>query len=168
MTTATGLRRTPQQARARQTADRVLCGLANLLGIHPLQDITMSMIADEIGISKAAIYRYYPDKPSVVRALAGCYTGPLADAIVRHGDDPDAAEATYIRHITDDVVLRAIWITGYTYADLGAYLADFERQVAERLTDHHARRRLWRQWLRNARGLAELQILDAAALEKAA
>ncbi len=170
MTTTTGLRRTPQQTRSQRTLDAILDATIELLiEGHRLEDLTMSTIATRASISKAAIYRYYPDRPTIIRAVADSYAGPLTDQIHEawRAGGVDEAVAAYRRAILDGPALREIWITGYSYAELGRWIADFEQQAANRLANDPSgagcQVSYWRTWLRNARAAVELELLDNTA-----
>lgn len=63
-------RRVPVQSRSQQTVQRVLDAATALLGQMPLQDLTTTRIASEAGLSIGALYRFFPDKQSIVDAIA--------------------------------------------------------------------------------------------------
>lgn len=64
-------RRDPVQERSQETVGRVLAGAGRLLarGLSP-QALTTAQIAAEAGLSVGALYRFFPDKQSVVDAIA--------------------------------------------------------------------------------------------------
>src|SRR5271157_3190169 len=63
-------RRAPVQLRSQQTVQRVLDAASALLGQMPLEDLTTTRIASEAGLSIGALYRFFPDKQTVVDAIA--------------------------------------------------------------------------------------------------
>ena len=63
-------RRVPVQSRSQQTVQRVLDAASALLGQMPLEDLTTTRIASEAGLSIGALYRFFPDKQSIVDAIA--------------------------------------------------------------------------------------------------
>lgn len=63
-------RREPEQVRSRAGVDAILRATSELLADSGVDQITMTAIAEQAGLSKAAIYRYFPNKPAVIRALA--------------------------------------------------------------------------------------------------
>jgi len=69
-------RRTPMQPRSQRTLEKVLDAASSLLAQFPLDDLTTTRIAIEAGISVGALYRFFPDKQSIVDAVA-----------IRHVDD---------------------------------------------------------------------------------
>ncbi|MGA9565550.1 MAG: TetR/AcrR family transcriptional regulator [Candidatus Korobacteraceae bacterium] len=63
-------RRVPVQSRSQQTVQRVLDAASALLSQMPLGDLTTTRIASEAGLSIGALYRFFPDKQTVVDAIA--------------------------------------------------------------------------------------------------
>ncbi len=66
----TSPRRAPLQLRSQQTVQRVLDAASSLLGQIPLEELTTTRIATEAGLSIGALYRFFPDKQTVVDAIA--------------------------------------------------------------------------------------------------
>ncbi len=67
---ATASRRSPVQLRSQQTVQRVLDAASSLLRQFPLEELTTTRIAVEAGLSIGALYRFFPDKQSIVDAIA--------------------------------------------------------------------------------------------------
>ncbi len=63
-------RREPEQERSRAGVASILDAAASLLDEHGIDQITMTAIAGEAGLSKAALYRYFPNKAAIIRSLA--------------------------------------------------------------------------------------------------
>ncbi|MEM9691426.1 MAG: TetR/AcrR family transcriptional regulator [Myxococcota bacterium] len=63
------LRRRPEQARSIARVEAVLAALKTLIGERGVDRVTMTDIAVEAGMSKAALYRYFPTKQAIVREL---------------------------------------------------------------------------------------------------
>jgi AcrR family transcriptional regulator len=63
-------RRTPVQSRSHQTVARVLDAASSLLTQMPLEEVTTTRIAAEAGLSVGALYRFFPDKQTIVDAIA--------------------------------------------------------------------------------------------------
>jgi AcrR family transcriptional regulator len=63
-------RRTPVQPRSQRTLEKVLDAASSLLGQMPLEDLTTTRIAIEAGMSVGTFYRFFPDKQSIVDAVA--------------------------------------------------------------------------------------------------
>ncbi len=142
------VRRVPQQDRARKSVDAILDATADLLSGGVPSDVTMSAIGERAGISKAAIYRYYPDRGAVMRALANRYLEQLdafldtelagisstADAVTRFGSIVDR----FYQLMVDEPGLRTIWITGFNSAELGTLTLETADRLAKRFVDASA------------------------------
>jgi AcrR family transcriptional regulator len=63
-------RRVPVQSRSQHTVQRVLDAASSLLEQMPLEDVTTTRIAAEAGLSIGALYRFFPDKQTVIDAIA--------------------------------------------------------------------------------------------------
>ena len=63
-------RRTPVQSRSQHTVQRVLDAASSLLEQMPLDDVTTTRIATEAGLSIGALYRFFPDKQTIIDAIA--------------------------------------------------------------------------------------------------
>jgi AcrR family transcriptional regulator len=63
-------RRLPVQSRSQQTVQRVLDAASSLLEEMPLEEVTTTRIAAEAGLSIGALYRFFPDKQTIIDAIA--------------------------------------------------------------------------------------------------
>lgn len=63
-------RREPEQRRSRAGVESILNAAAALLDEQGIDQITMTAIAAGAGLSKAALYRYFPNKAAIIRGLA--------------------------------------------------------------------------------------------------
>jgi AcrR family transcriptional regulator len=63
-------RRVPVQGRSQHTVQRVLDAASSLLEQMPLEDVTTTRIAAEAGLSIGALYRFFPDKQTIIDAIA--------------------------------------------------------------------------------------------------
>jgi len=70
LTVGIGSRRAPVQPRSMQTIHRVVEAASSLLCKMPLEDVTSTRIAGEAGISIGALYRFFPDKQTILDAVA--------------------------------------------------------------------------------------------------
>jgi AcrR family transcriptional regulator len=70
---ASASRRSPVQLRSQQTVQRVLDAASALLSQLPLEDVTTTRIAAEAGLSIGALYRFFPDKQTIIDAIAVCH-----------------------------------------------------------------------------------------------
>lgn len=63
-------RRAPVQLRSQQTVQRVLDAASALLQRVSLEEVTTTRIAEEAGLSVGALYRFFPDKQTIIDAIA--------------------------------------------------------------------------------------------------
>ena len=66
-------RKTPQQARSKQTREEILQATAHLLNRKPLEEVSTNHIARKTGISIGTLYKYYPNKDAVLADLSLMY-----------------------------------------------------------------------------------------------
>lgn len=69
----TGARIAPTQKRSRERMERILSTAIELIGAHGSDQMKMSEIAERCGISIGSLYQYFPDKRSIIAALAERY-----------------------------------------------------------------------------------------------
>ena len=63
-------RRSPVQERSQETVQRIFRAASDLLASAPIEEITTSRIARAAGLSIGALYRFFPDKQSIIDAIA--------------------------------------------------------------------------------------------------
>jgi|GEM_PF-484819 len=63
-------RRNPLQDRSLRTVARILDAASSLLTQMPLEEVTTRRIASEPGLSVGAVYRFFPDRQSIIDAIA--------------------------------------------------------------------------------------------------
>lgn len=63
-------RRMPVQSRAKATCDAILTAAARVLEDHGDAAFTTNRVADRAGVSIGSLYQYYPNKESILVALA--------------------------------------------------------------------------------------------------
>jgi AcrR family transcriptional regulator len=63
-------RKTPQQARSRQTREDILAATAHLLNRKPFGEVSTNHIAKKTGISIGTLYKYYPNKDAILADLS--------------------------------------------------------------------------------------------------
>ena len=71
--TRTGARIAPTQRRSRERMERILTTASELIGAEGSDQMKMSEIAERCGISIGSLYQYFPDKRSIIAALAERY-----------------------------------------------------------------------------------------------
>ena len=78
-----GVRRKPVQERSAETVQQVLNAASTLLGRMPLEEVTTSLVAKEAGISVGGLYRFFPDKQSIIDAIAVRHMQDFKAALLR-------------------------------------------------------------------------------------
>ena len=63
-------RRAPVQTRSQMTVQRLLDSASSLLQHMPLEEVTTTLIAAEAGLSIGGLYRFFPDKQTIIDAIA--------------------------------------------------------------------------------------------------
>jgi AcrR family transcriptional regulator len=63
-------RKTPQQSRSIRTREEILEATARLLNHHPFNEVSTNHIARKTGISIGTLYKYFPNKDSILAALS--------------------------------------------------------------------------------------------------
>ena len=115
MTIHTAARRLPAQARSRARFDQILAAAGELIGERGLEPVTLTDIAERAGMPLTAVYRYFPNKQSVLReltlqtfaydteTLVATGVGSLRDrgrtALRRRGWRPEVGVGTVGRHV---------------------------------------------------------------------
>lgn len=66
-------RRIPKQLRSRRTREEILEATAHLLNDRPLEEVSTNHIAQKTGISVGTLYKYYPNKDSILADLSLTY-----------------------------------------------------------------------------------------------
>ncbi|MGH9199575.1 MAG: TetR/AcrR family transcriptional regulator, partial [Acidimicrobiia bacterium] len=56
------------QAHRREVREAILDITAKLVGEHGLRSVTMSQIAEDTGIGRATLYKYFPDVEAILSA----------------------------------------------------------------------------------------------------
>ncbi len=86
-------RKTPRQPRAQHSVDVVLEAAAQLLEVTGEAGFNTNAVAERAGVSIGTLYRYFPDKASILRALAQRETEAHRSAVmaVLDGGSPGVA-----------------------------------------------------------------------------
>jgi AcrR family transcriptional regulator len=82
MSAVENMRKIPRQSRARDTVDVVLEAAAQVLEASGEAGFNTNAVAERAGVSIGALYRYFPDKAAILRALALRETDAHRDAVV--------------------------------------------------------------------------------------
>src|ERR1700743_1729136 len=94
-------RKTPPQARSRQTREDILAATAHLLNRKPLEEVSTNHIAKKTGISIGTLYKYYPNKDSILADLSLLYMQQDAECV---GAILDKYQAGQISKLLDELV----------------------------------------------------------------
>ncbi|MGE0218318.1 TetR family transcriptional regulator [Mycolicibacterium sp.] len=121
--------------------ERILSATSEVLREGGLELLTTSRVAERAGSTLPSVYRYFPDRTHLVRAVAEHYLDAIYDRLaadlvgLRTAEDARAALETALRNyyqaFIDDPALREIWAG--TIADralLGLNIADSQRNGA--------------------------------------
>ncbi len=81
------LRRRPAQARSRARVERIIAAAGELIGERGLEPVTLTDIAERADMALTAVYRYFPNKQSVVRELALQTFADDTDTLVATGTE---------------------------------------------------------------------------------
>lgn len=93
MSVVENTRKTPRQQRAQNSMDVVLEAAAQLLEASGEAGFNTNALAERAGVSIGTVYRYFPDKRSILRALAARETEAHRSAVmaVLDGGSPGVA-----------------------------------------------------------------------------
>jgi AcrR family transcriptional regulator len=88
-------RRSPRQPRSHRTRERILNTASSLLEDMPVDELTTTRIAADARVSTGSLYRFFPDKQSIIDAVA-----------VRHVEQFRASLATVVLKIVAGNIAR--------------------------------------------------------------
>jgi AcrR family transcriptional regulator len=96
-----------KQARSRKSLERLLDAAEEVLKKHGLEGATVPRIAAQAGLSPASVYRRFPDKDALMRAVALRYYARVHEKS-RHNLRPELWKGTSLRQKTYIVILNMI------------------------------------------------------------
>lgn len=76
-------RRTPRQARARETVEAIFEATARILQSEGRAGLNTNLIAEIAGVSVGTLYSYFPDKEAILLAMARRETVAVRDAVAK-------------------------------------------------------------------------------------
>ena len=76
-----GLRREPRQARSRARLAQILAAADAILAEEGVEALTVRRIAERAGVAVGSLYQFFPDKGSVVDAVARAYIAEFDGAV---------------------------------------------------------------------------------------
>lgn len=107
---------------------RIIVAALDLFGTHGVSGTSLQMIADAIGVTKAAVYHQFKSKDDVVIAVAETELAALQDAL-------DAAESETDQVTARDVLLTRVVDMAVTRRQLTGVL-QFDPVVVRLLAEH--------------------------------
>jgi len=109
------------EAHRREVRDAILDMTADLVGEHGLRSVTMSQIAEETGIGRATLYKYFPDVDAILLAWHDrqitCHLAQLAEVRDRAGGPGERLEG-----VLEAFALISHESHGHHDAELAAFL----------------------------------------------
>jgi AcrR family transcriptional regulator len=116
-------RKHPQQRRSQRTREDILDAAARLLNRHPLEEVSTNHIARKTGISIGTLYKYYPNKDSILADLSLMYMQKDAELV---GAIFDKYPAKQLNELLDELVdalmevhMNDARVRGVVYQNLG-------------------------------------------------
>jgi AcrR family transcriptional regulator len=126
------------EAHRRAVREATLDSTAGLVAKHGLRSVTMSQIAEETGIGRATLYKYFPDVEAILvawheRQVSG-HLAQLAELRNQPGTAGDRLEAVLeayalIQHEYHGTELAALLHRGEHVARAQQHLSDFVRDL---------------------------------------
>jgi AcrR family transcriptional regulator len=91
---------------------RILAAALDLFADHGVSGTSLQMIADAVGVTKAAVYHQFKTKEEIVIAVTDMELGRLEDAVeaAEAEDDPLRARKVLLTHVIDMAVERRGWV----------------------------------------------------------
>lgn len=123
------VRRTPVQERSNVTVHQILKAASELLAAEPLEQITTSRVAQAANVSVGGLYRFFPDKQSIIDAIAVKHVEDLRSVLEqRLGNSvPDDATA-FLNMVVDAYVAFLDERPDFRAIALGRHISASTRQ----------------------------------------
>ena len=116
-------RKIPQQPRSQRTWEEILEATARLLNRHALEEVWTNHIARKTGISIGTLYKYYPNKDSILADLSLMYMEKDAELVAAIFDKHQSKQ---LSELLDELVLALMLsdvhdarVRGVVYQNLG-------------------------------------------------
>jgi AcrR family transcriptional regulator len=93
------IRATPSQTRGKERVRVILAAALALFKERGLDHVTTNDIVERAGVPIGSLYRYYPNKDSIIAALADLYVADLSDIFDEVGSHP------MLKHLSWEEVL---------------------------------------------------------------
>ncbi|MBD2037687.1 TetR family transcriptional regulator [Leptolyngbya sp. FACHB-321] len=148
---ASSLRRLPQQDRSAKRVNHILNTADALFAELGFESATMVEIAARAQTSVGSLYRFFPDKVSILEALALCYLDQLQQVMAElHTPaaihEPlttyvDRVSAAFNQFFLSHPGFRTIFVDSYgVSSEILAIKTQVDRQIAEQLATFYAQR----------------------------
>jgi AcrR family transcriptional regulator len=121
---AARLRREPRQARSKARLAQILAAADAILSEEGVEALTVRRIAERAGVPVGTLYQFFPDKGSVVDAVARAYIAEFdaaVDALVNSADEGDWSDP--VGRIVDEFVALYRSHPGYVALWAGRHLS---------------------------------------------
>lgn len=138
------MRRAPTQKRSRERVDTILKVACELISTHGSDAMKMGELAEKAGVSIGSLYQYFPDKASVIHALAERYNAEslhcIEDALASVSTADELVKAfdqlidTYYELFLAEPVICDIWTGTQADKTLRDMEMDVSRANADQLT----------------------------------
>lgn len=134
----------PRQARSRDKLGRILAAAAELLQELSYDDLGTRLIAERAGVSVGTLYRFFPDKDSIARALLLSWLDDAAGFVAwapggevpdRPGDILDHAIDSYANFFRREPGFRNAFYHAQRSPELEQAQRQNDRELAARLHD---------------------------------
>lgn len=159
------MRKAPTQKRSRERVENILKVACELISTHGSDAMKMGELAEKAGVSIGSLYQYFPDKASIIHALADRYNDESQHCIEEALAETQTAKEliaafdqlidTYYELFLAEPVICDIW-TG-TQAD--KTLRDMEMEVSRANADQ-----LTRAILRIRKNVGDASVFSARCL----
>lgn len=94
------LRRRPRQARSRALVDAIVDAAARILARDGRESLTTNRVADDAGVSVGSLYQYFPNRESIIDAVADRHSARVSAVMT----PPDTASPATL----DEAIARIV------------------------------------------------------------
>jgi AcrR family transcriptional regulator len=116
-------RKVPQQQRSQRTREEILEATARLLNRHALEEVSTNHIARKTGISIGTLYKYYPNKDSILADLSLRYMEKDAELMAAIFDKHQGKQVNGLLdelvHALMEAHMQDARVRGVVYQNLG-------------------------------------------------
>lgn len=122
------VRAKPLQARGKERVRQILKAALELFKAHGVDDVTTNDIAKRAGVPIGSLYRYYPNKESIIVALTELYVDDISKIFERIAKTSDFSELAW-----DEAIERLVdeWVS-YSRAN-GPFLFLYAEHASPKL-----------------------------------